>query len=136
MAERSGAAVGFTYFASIMLLLIGVFQAIAGLTAIVKDEANIYVNTQDASYILSLDTTTWGWVHLLLGIVVFLAGLGVLAGQVWARTVGVLVAAGAIIVNFAFIPIYPIWSLAIITLGVLVVWALTVHGRDITTDQF
>jgi hypothetical protein len=136
MAERSSTAVGFTMFASIMMLLIGVFQGIAGLTAIFKDDASIYVNTNDASYILSLDTTTWGWIHLLIGVIVFLAGIAVLAGQVWARTVGVLVAAGAIIANFAFIPIYPIWSITIITLGVFVIWALTVHGRDITTDQF
>lgn len=134
MAERSTTAVGFTFFASLMLLTIGVFQGIAGLTAIFKDDASIYLNTKDASYILSLDTTTWGWIHLLIGVIVFLAGIAVLAGQVWARTVGVLIALGAVIVNFAFIPIYPIWSIVIITLGVFVIWALTVHGRDITTD--
>ena len=135
-AERSSTAVGFTFFASIMMLTIGVFQGIAGLTAIFKDDASIYVNTKDASYFLNLDTTTWGWIHLLIGVIVFLAGIAVLAGQVWARTVGVFVALGAIIANFAFIPIYPIWSITIITLGVLVIWALTVHGRDVTTDQF
>jgi hypothetical protein len=132
--ERSTTAVGFTFFASLMLLTIGVFQAIAGLTAIFKDDASIYVNTNDASYILSLDTTSWGWIHLILGVVVFLAGIAVLAGQVWARTVGIIIALSVIITNFAFIPIYPIWSIVIITLGVFVIWALSVHGRDITTD--
>ena len=128
----SGAAVAFAFFAAAVLMIIGVFQAIAGITAIAKDTATIYANTADNSYVFSLDTTQWGWIHLILGIVVFLAGLGVLAGQIWARTVGVLVAGLSAIVNFAFIPVYPLWSIVIIALDVAVIWALTLHGRDVT----
>jgi hypothetical protein len=129
----SGAAIGFAAFAAIMLLVIGVFQVIAGITAIAKDETVIFANTADKSYWLHLDTTQWGWIHLILGIVIFLAGLGVLSGQIWARTVGVIIAGLAAIVNFAFIPIYPLWSILVIAICVAVIWALTAHGRDIAT---
>jgi len=127
----SGVAIGFTAFAAVMLLIIGVFEVIAGITAIAKDDTVIYTQTAQHSYFLHLNTAGWGWIHLIIGIVVFLAGLGVLAGQVWARTVGVIVAAISAIVNFAFIPIYPVWSIVVIAVAVTVIWALTAHGRDI-----
>jgi hypothetical protein len=75
--------------------------------------------------------TTWGWIHLIAVIVVFLAGLAVFKGSVWARTVGVIVAMLSAIVNFAFLPYYPVWSIIIITVDVLVIWALIVHGREL-----
>ena len=131
--KPSGVAIGFTAFAAIMLLVIGVFQAIAGISAIAKDDSYIFANTAQESYVLHLNTAGWGWIHLILGIVIFLAGLGLLAGQVWARTVGVIVAAIAAIANFAFIPIYPIWSIVVIAICVTVIWSLTAHGRDIAT---
>lgn len=129
--KPSGAAIGFSAFAAIMLLTIGVFQVIAGISAIAKDDAVIFANTAEKSYFLHLSTSGWGSIHLVLGIVLFLAGLGVLSGQVWARTVGVVVAGVSAIANFAFIPIYPVWSIIIIALDVAVIWALTAHGRDI-----
>ena len=130
--KPSAAAVGFTAFAAIMLLVIGVFQVVAGLTGIAKHGTIIYHQTADSTYFLHLNTAGWGWTHFILGIVIFLAGLGVLAGQVWARTVGVILAGLSAIANFAFIPIYPVWSIVIIALDVTVIWALTAHGRDIT----
>jgi hypothetical protein len=130
--ERSAGAVGLTVFASIMMLAIGIFQVIMGITAIAKDNVAIFARTEDASYVFSINTTGWGWIHLIIGVVVFLAGLGVLAGQVWARTIGVIIALASAILNFMFIPIYPLWAIVIITLDVFVIWALTAHGRDIT----
>ncbi len=124
---RSGAAVGFTVFAAVMMIIVGVFHSIVGFAGILEDE--FYVVTQN--YILEFDATTWGWIHLIGGIVVLAAGFGVLQGSVWARTVGVILATLSAIANFAFIPFYPVWSLVIISLDVFVVWALTVHGRDI-----
>jgi hypothetical protein len=129
--KSSAAATTFTYFAVTMLFIIGILQAIAGFTAIAKDDVSIYAGTGDDSYVLSLDTTQWGWIHLVVGIIVFCAGIGVLAGQVWARTVGVLVAGLSAIVNFAFIPVYPWWAIVIIALDVAVIWALTLHGRTV-----
>jgi hypothetical protein len=125
--ERSGAAVGWTVFAAIMLMIIGVFHAIAGLSGIVKD--NFYAVTPN--YVFEFDSTTWGWVHLIGGIIIVLAGFGLLSGAVWARTVGVILAIVSLLASFAWIPIYPIWGIVTIAIDVFVIWALTVHGRDI-----
>lgn len=135
MSDRqpSAAAIGWSAFAAIMLMLIGVFQVIAGFAALVKDDPSVYASTADSTYYLSLDTTGWGWTHLIVGVIVFCAGLGVLGGQVWARTVGVIVAGVSAIVNFAFIPVYPVWAIAIIAIDIAVIWALTAHGRDIAS---
>ena len=124
----SGGAVGLTVFAAVMMIMIGVFQSIAGIVALVNDQ--FYVVGDE--WVFQFDITTWGWVHLLLGIVIALAGIGLLYGQVWARTVGVILAVISAVVNFAWLPWYPIWAIVVITLDVLIIWALTAHGRDIT----
>ncbi|HWC71612.1 MAG TPA: hypothetical protein VG993_10650, partial [Actinomycetota bacterium] len=125
--QRSGAAVGFTMFAAFMMILIGSFHIIVGLAGILEDE--FFVATPN--WLLEFDATTWGWIHLLAGIVVLLAGFGLFSGAVWARTIGVILATVSAIANFAFIPYYPVWSLAIIAVDIFVIWALTAHGRDI-----
>jgi hypothetical protein len=120
-------AIGFSAFAAWMLILIGVFHVIDGLTAIIND--TFFIPT--AKYVFKFDVTTWGWIHLIVGIVVLLAGFGLFTGAVWARTVGVIVAALSAVATFAYLPWYPIWAILIITLDVIVIWALTAHGRDI-----
>ena len=124
----SGLATGFIMFAGVMMIVGGGFQSLVGLAAIFKD--GFYVTTPN--YLLEFDTTTWGWGHLLLGVLVLFAGIAVLNGQVWGRTIGVILAAVSAMVNFAFIPYYPFWSMLIIAVDVFVIWALTAHGRDIT----
>ena len=129
MSDRpSNWAMGFTAFAAWMLILIGTFHAIDGLSAIFKDQ--IFLPVSD--YVFKFDTTTWGWIHLLVGILIVLAGIALFSGAIWARTIGVILAAGSAIATFAYLPWYPIWSIVIITLDVIVIWALTAHGRDIT----
>ena len=125
-ARPSGWAVGWIMFAAIMMLLIGFFHVIAGLVAIVDD--NFYVATKE--YVFQFDRTTWGWVHLIFGIVVFLAGLSLFKGAIWARTVGVILGVVSAVVGVAGLPWYPIWGLVIVVIAVSVIWALTVHGRD------
>ncbi|MFL6191961.1 MAG: hypothetical protein ACJ75E_19320 [Actinomycetes bacterium] len=125
--QTSGMAVGFILFAAIMMLMVGVFQALQGLIAIFENE--FYVATRN--YLFQFDATTWGWIHLLLGVLVGLAGLGLLAGQTWARVVGITLAVLSAIANFLFIPYYPFWSMLIIALDVLVIWALAAHGRTL-----
>jgi hypothetical protein len=127
---RNEAAVGLTVFAAVMLMMIGAWQAIQGLVALFND--TFYVVGQE--WIFQFDLTTWGWIHLALGALAVVAGYCVLQGAVWARTVGVLVAVGSALINFAWLPYYPLWAIAIITLDVFVIWALTVHGRDITRE--
>lgn len=128
--EPSGGVVGLIAFAGMMMIMIGVFHAISGLAAIVED--SFYVTTPN--YLLEFDVTTWGWIHLIAGIVVAAAGFGVFAGRTWARAVGVTLAFVSAIVSFAFIPIYPVWSVLIIALDVFVIWALAVHGREVAID--
>jgi hypothetical protein len=129
--EASGWAVGFILFAAIMMIMIGIFQAIAGLVAIFENE--FYVTTRN--YLFQFDATTWGWIHLIVGLIIVFAGWGLLSGRTWARVVAITLAVLSAIANFAFIPYYPFWALIIITLDVLVIWALAAHGgalRDST----
>jgi hypothetical protein len=119
--------VGWIFFASVLMMLAGILNAIHGLIAIVNDEWVVWGNRAD----LYLDLTTWGWVHLLVGIVVFLAGLGLLSGNVLARAVAVLLASVSIIVNFLYIPAFPVWALTIIAIDVFVIYALTAHGGEL-----
>jgi hypothetical protein len=128
--EPSGWAIGWALFAAVMLITVGCFQVIAGIAAIAEDD--IYAKGPD--YILQLDVTTWGWLHLALGALLILSGLGIMSGNVVARTVGVLVAAVSMVANFSFIPWYPVWSIAVIAIDVAVIWALTAHGRDVVAE--
>jgi hypothetical protein len=125
--ETPGWAVGFIMFAAIMMIMTGMFQALQGLVAIFENE--FYVPTRN--YLFQFDATTWGWTHLLLGLLVAFAGYGLLSGKTWARTVAIFLAVLSAIANFAFIPYYPFWALTIITLDIFVIWALAAHGGEL-----
>jgi hypothetical protein len=126
--KPSGWAIGWTAFAGIMMIMMGIWWAISGLVAIFNDE--FYLVTQN--WIFQFDVSTWGWIHLLLGIVILASGFGLFSGAVWARTVGVIIAVVSGLVAFAWLPYYPVWAIIFIVISVGVIWALTVHGRDIT----
>jgi hypothetical protein len=125
--EPSGWAVGWIGFAAFLMLMMGIWWIIAGFVALVDD--TFYVVTNE--YIFKFDVTTWGWIHLILGVVVLLASFGLFTGAVWARIVGVLIAFVAGLVAFAWLPWYPFWAIMFIIASVGVIWALTMHGRDI-----
>jgi hypothetical protein len=125
--ETTSWAVGFILFAAIMMIMVGVFQAFQGLVGIFENE--FYVPTRN--YLFQFDATTWGWTHLILGLVVAFAGWGLLSGRTWARTVAIVLAVLSAIANFAFIPYYPFWSLLIITLDIFVIWAVAAHGGEL-----
>ena len=127
-APVSGLAVGVTLTAAIILVIGGVLHAMEGVVGLATNE--FYVATQ--KWIFKFDATTWGWIHILVGIIAILAGIGLFYGAVWARTLGVIIAAVSIFVNFAWLPYYPIWGVVIIVFDFFVIWALTAHGRDIT----
>jgi hypothetical protein len=116
-------ATGLALFAGVLLITIGIFQAIAGFAAILEDR--FYIVTRNYAY--EIDVTAWGWIHLGLGILLGLTGWGIIAGQLWARVVGIGLAVLSAIANFLFIPYYPVWSLLIIALDVFVIWALCVY---------
>ena len=120
--------VGWIVFGGTIMVLLGVFHAIQGLVALFDDE---YFVVGQSGLVVSVDYTAWGWAHLILGLVVAGAGCGLLAGQMWARIVGVLVAMASAVVNLAFLAAFPIWSALMILFDVLIIWAITVHGSEL-----
>ena len=128
-ATAGGWATGLIVFAGVMMIMAGTFQVLSGLVALFEDE--FYVATRN--YLLQFDATSWGWIHLLLGLLVLFAGFAVLAGRTWGRVVGIALAVLSALANFAFLPYYPFWAMTIIALDIFVIWALAVHGREITT---
>lgn len=119
----SAAATGLALFAGILMVIGGVFHALAGISALFND--NLYVATPQ--YIYSFDLTAWGWVHLILGVLVAFAGVAVVQGQTWGRVVGITLVGLSLIANFLYLPHYPLWSILIIALDVAVIWGLTTY---------
>ena len=122
----SGWTVGFVYFAGAIMILIGTFHAIAGLAAIFEDEFFVV----GRNYLYDVDVTAWGWIHLIGGIIVIAAGIGVYSGAAWARTVGVILAGLSAIGSFFYIPYYPVWAVLIIALDIAVILSLTAFSRE------
>ena len=120
--------VGWIAFAGVVMFILGSFHVFEGLVAIFKD--TVYL-VGEKGLVVSIDYTAWGWVHLITGAILIAAGLGVLRGQVWARAVGVFVALFSAVVNFGFLPAYPVWSTLMIAVDLLVIWALMVHGDEL-----
>ena len=113
-------AVGFAVFAGVAMLVAGGWGVLAGVAALLSDA----IYEAEPGYLYGLDLSTWGWVHILLGVLIAGAGLGVLYGMTWARIVGVTLASLSMLAQFAFLPYYPVWSIMIIALNLTVVWAL------------
>ena len=131
--ETSGWAIGWTDFVMTMMILIGSFHAIAGLIAIFEDE--FYVVTRE--YVFQFDATQWGWIHLIWGSLIAVAGGFLLTGSVLARTVGVLMALGSAILGFAVVAVrLLVWGVTIIAIAVGVIWALTADGRDVVVEDY
>jgi hypothetical protein len=126
-AQPSG-WVGMVVFAGVMLLMLGGFQAIEGVVALFRDD--FYLTTANG-LVVPVDFAAYGWTHLILGVIAIGAGIGILAGQTWARVVGVILAVLSSLVNLAFLPAYPIWCTIVIAMDVLCIYALTAHGREV-----
>lgn len=114
---------GWLTFAATMLGLVGILSVIDGIVALSR--ARFYV--AGATYVFS-DLRTWGWITLIIGIVAILAAGGVLAGSQWARWFGMIAAGINLIAQFSFVQAYPFWTLIIIALDILVIYALAVYG--------
>ena len=122
--EVSGWAWGGIAFAATMAILIGTFQVMEGLVAIINDE--FYVVARN--YTFDLDVTAWGWIHLIVGIVMLVAGFGLYARSAWAGVFAIVIASLSAVSQFFFIPYYPLWALLLIGLNVWIIWALTRPG--------
>ena len=128
MASDYSGWVGWILFAAVMLMLTGAFHVIQGLLALFNDD---YYVVGSSNLALDVGYTTWGWVHLLAGIVAVAAGVSLFAGRIWARALGTAVACVNAIVSVGFLAAYPIWSALMIAIDILVIMALTVHGAEI-----
>lgn len=129
--QPSAAAAGWIMFAGVIMIVVGIFQAFAGLVAIIDDD--FFVLTQE--YVVKFDATTWGWIHLIIGLVVLASGFGVFSGNILARTIGVIAAVVSMVAAFFWLPWYPIWGVIVIAIDLAVIWALTVHGRDLAESR-
>jgi hypothetical protein len=115
-------------FAAILMFMLGCFHALQGLVALLDDQK---FSVTDDGLVMPADYTVWGWVHLIGGIIVALAGILLFVGRMWARVVGIIAASASAIVNITFLSAYPIWSAIMIALDILIIWTLTVHGSKI-----
>ena len=120
-STRGAWASGIGLFAGVLLATVGLFQFLEGLSAVLDD--TLYVSTPD--YLYSIDLTGWGWIHMIIGAVAVAVGIGVLYGQTWGRVAGIVIAVISAVANFAYLPYYPWWSMLVITIDILAIWALT-----------
>lgn len=130
-AQRSDVGAGWVLFAGIVMIVGGFFAFFEGLGALLRS-GRFYSTV--ANYPYGANITTWGWIELIGGAIVFLAGFYVMRGAVWARIVGITLATLSAFANFFFIPFYPFWALAVITLDIFVIWALAAHGRALSQE--
>ena len=123
-ARVSSWAIGGMTFAASIMVLIGGFQVIAGLAAIINDQ--FYVVARH--YAFDIDVTAWGWIHLIVGVFMFFTGLALFAGRTWAAVTALVLAMLSAVSNFFFLPYYPWWALVVIALDAWVIWSLTRPG--------
>ncbi|MFD6893227.1 hypothetical protein ACFWB0_01590 [Rhodococcus sp. NPDC060086] len=123
---KQGIAAGTSIGAAIIMVTIGTLQFLQGLAAVAEDELFI----QGQEYTFKFDFTTWGWIHIALGVVIVAVGIALITGATWARVTAIVIAAISILANFLWLPYYPWWSVLIIALDVVVIWAVsTWHPR-------
>ena len=119
-------ATGLTIFAAAFMIVSGVLTAIQGIVALANSD--FYVVGR--KYTFQFDITAWGWILLLLGIVVATVGVFLYLGQTWARWTALVVVALSMIANFAWVPYYPVWGIIVLALDGAVIWALTIDTRE------
>ena len=126
--SRTTAWVGWIWFAAVLMMASGVLNFMTGLVAVLGRD-NAYVDT--GVNLLVFDVEGWGWAHLIFGIVIFLVGLCLTLGQTWARLLGVILVTLNLLTQFILLPAYPVWSIIVIAVDVVVLWALIVHGDEV-----
>lgn len=125
--QEASAWTGWVMFGAMMMILLGAFQAIAGLVALFD---NGYYLVGSNGLVININYTGWGWIHLIVGLAAIAAGVGLFRGAMWARVTGIAVAAISAIANFLWMPAYPLWALTMIALDVVVIYAIAAHGRE------
>jgi hypothetical protein len=120
------AQMSFTMLAAVLMLLSGVWNFLVGLAAIIR--GSFFVVTS-SNYAYHISVRQWGWVELIVGCVVFAAGLCLFMDMLWARIAGVLIASLSAVANFLYLPYTPIWSIVVIAIDVFIIWALLTPRR-------
>ena len=124
-SDASAAVIGWTVFAAVMLMISGIGNILEGIAQLVR--GSYFVTLPNYAYNLSVHS--WGWIHLIAGIVVFLAGAALLADKTWARVVGVTFASLSLFLNLVYLPFFPVWSIVVIAVDAFVIWALLTPRR-------
>ncbi|MGC9540152.1 DUF7144 family membrane protein [Streptomyces sp. UG1] len=119
-------ATGLTVFAAVMLTIAGLIAVFRGIMGIAEDD--VFITTRN--YVFEFDLTGWGWVHLVLGAIAVIIGIGLFQPTMWARVAGVGIAGLIIIANFLSLPYYPVWSVVMIAMSGFIIWALCVARRE------
>jgi hypothetical protein len=119
--------VGWVYFASMMMLILGGLQAINGLVAIFHQDFFV----AGPHGLVVFNYTAWGWLNLFYGLILMAAGAALTTGRMWARVVASILVVLSAIANLAYLPAYPIWSIIALVIDGLVLYALTVHGSEV-----
>ena len=127
MSSDASGWVGWVLFAAVIMVLVGAFHVIQGLAALFKDD---YYAVAPSGLILNVSYTSWGWIHIVGGAIVVAAGIALFSGKMWARVLGTAMACVSAVVNVGFMSAYPMWSIMMIALDVVIIMALTVHGSD------
>jgi hypothetical protein len=122
----SPVAHGVAVFAGVIMIVAGAFQAVEGLAGIVNDEYLVVL----PNYFLTFDLTLWGWLHLLVGLALVAIGIFLIRGQTWARVAGMILAGISALLNFVWLPHSPWWSLLVIAIDILIIWALANYHRE------
>jgi hypothetical protein len=124
---------GWVVFAGVMLLIAGAFDVIYGLVAIVGPNSAYFVST--SGELLFWDVAAWGWWHFISGITLILVGLFVMQGAGWARVTAIVLVALNALLQLSLLPVQPWWSLILLAVDLIVVYALIVHGRELATRR-
>jgi hypothetical protein len=127
-AEPSPAQRGLTFAAAVLLMIAGAFNFFEGLAAVIRGSFFVVL----PNYAYNISVTGWGWFHLILGVVAFLTGCFLFVDSPVARVIGVIIASVSAIVNFLYIPYYPVWSVVLIAIDAVVIWALASPRRGWT----
>ncbi len=126
---KLGWAEGLAVFAASLLIMVGIFQALQGLAALINNERFVVTG----NYVYKLDITGWGWIHLILGLVFIGVGIAMIMGQSWSFVAAMVVAVLSAVAQFMWLPYYPVWAIVIIALDVAIIWALVTQlGRSRT----
>jgi hypothetical protein len=120
-------AMGLTAFAAALMVISGLWALLVGISAIAKDQVFVIA----PQYTYKIDVMGWGWIHLIVGIIVAAGGVCLLMGKTWARILAIFLAAVSAVLQFLFLPYYPLWPILIIVLDVFVIWAVLTGGRRV-----